>query len=115
MSFNIAHADIVLLGHVFSSKPGEFGLYIATVSYSYAYKHDRQLARYSWTKTDVIFPFNPTEPEYENAVFFLIRQQNMDLALYCMTSLEILQSDNADRFGRVGDVVSHIRKIGTSK
>ncbi len=110
-------ADIVLQGHILSSRQGEFGLYIATVSYTYAYKHDGQLARSSWTRTDVInFPFDPTKPEYSgNTVFFLIRQQNMDLSLYCMSSLKTLRNINADRFAEVRYVSSHIRKIGTSK
>lgn len=100
-----------------SSKLGEFGLYTATVSYSYAYKHDNQLVRFSWTKTDIInFPFDPTQSEYDgSAVFFLIRQQNMDLALYCMSSLKTLRSKNVNRFPTVSSLLVHIRKIGTSK
>ena len=101
-----------------SSRPGEFGTYTARVSYSYAYKHDGQLSRPSWTSIDIVnFPFDPTKPQYDggNAVFFLIRQQNTDLALYCMSSLKALRSNYDDRFAHVSNLLSNIRKIGTSK
>lgn len=57
--------------------------------------------------------FDITQPEYDiNAIFFLIRQQNTDLALHCMTPEEVLLSTYGHQYESLKDLLDHIEQVG---
>ena len=116
LSFCLLHSliDVVLEGRVTRSRKGEFGTYNANVSYSRALKHDGQLARVSLDKVEIVnVHFDATQPEYNmNAIFFLIRQQNADLALHCMTPDEALWSTYQQQYKHKSDLLNHIEQVG---
>ena len=77
-------SDVVLAGRIIKVNEGEFGTYSAVLSYYYSYKSDSFLQLRAYGSAKVInFATSPTIGQFGN--FFLFREPNMQLSLFCMS------------------------------
>lgn len=104
-------SDVVLSGRIVAVAKGEFDTHTAVVSYYYSYKNDGLLPRRLFWSTSVT-NFSPAPQLGQLGMFFLFREPNMQLALFCTTPIEMfLQSTE----GSYQEIVDHINEVGLSK
>ncbi len=108
-------SDVVLAGRIISLKEGEFETHSAVVSYYYAYKSDGLLRSRAISRVKVSnFAFAEKPPAVgELGMFFLFREPNMQLSLFCMSLINMLvPNDNEEEYQ---ETVQHIFDLGSSK
>ena len=108
-------SDIVVYGVVLSNTitEDEFGTFKASVSYYYAYKNDPLLYRRGLFSVDVL-DF-PERPSGESSLFFLIRQPNTELSLYCMSTLSELDSSHQTVYDNLFEIVEKVKEVATGE
>lgn len=105
-------SDVVLVGRIVSLEEGEFGTHSAVISYYNTYKSDGLLLRVVLWRTKVT-NFVPAPSLGQLGTFFLTREPNMQLALFCMTSIPMLMEYNPKVSYKA--TIEHIKEVGTSK
>lgn len=104
-------SDVVMNGVVVSSltREDEFGTFQSSVSYYYAYKKDRLLYRAGLSSVDVV-DF-PARPSAESSIFFLIRQPNAALSVYCQSRLSALVKSHETAYSGLFEIVERVREV----
>lgn len=105
-------SDVVLAGRIVSVEKGEFGTHSATVSYYYSYKSDGLLRRIVLWRTEVT-NFVPAPQVGMLGIFFLFREPNMQLSLFCMASIPTLVEYSQGMSYEA--ILGHISEVGASK
>lgn len=104
-------SDVVVSGRIVTVKRGEFETHTAGVSYYYAYKSDGLLLRRFFWSTAVT-NFSPAPQVGQLGIFFLFREPSLQLALFCMTPIEMLHQSSE---GSYQEIVDRINEVGSSK
>jgi hypothetical protein len=104
-------SDVVMYGVVLSNTitQDEFGTFRASVSYYYAYKNDPLLYRRGLAAVDVI-DF-PKRPSGENSLFFLVRQPNAELSLYCKATLGDLDTSLQTVYNGLYEIIEEVQEV----
>ena len=104
-------SDVVMYGVVLSSTitQDEFGTFRASVSYYYAYKNDPLLFRRFLASVDVTN--FPKRPSGENSFFFLVRQPNAELSLYCKATLGDLDSSLQTAYSGLEEILDKVQEV----
>lgn len=108
-------SDVVMYGVVLSNTitQDEFGTFRASISYYYAYKNDSLLYRRGLASVDVSdFPERPSE---ESSLFFLVRQPNAELSLYCKSTLSELNSSLQTVYDGLYELIKKVKKVATGE
>ena len=108
-------SDVVVNGVVSTGtiRQDEFGTFSASVSYYFAYKNDRLLARRGLASVNVV---NFQErPGGESSFFFLVRQPNTELSLYCMSPLSQLDKSHEAQYSSLYEVVEKVKEIAAGE
>lgn len=117
LSLSPVLTDVVVSGNVVSSSAGDFSTKSAKVSFYYAYKHDGQLQRLGFDTLMVTnFNFDPMETDHIGSymyIFFLVREGNAGLSLFCMSPLAEIWTTNMNRFTSVMRLLFYIRDVGS--
>ena len=109
-------SDVVMNGVVLTNliTEDEFGTFKASVSYYYAYKNDRLLSRLGLSSIEVVdFPAQTTVSE--TSLFFLIRQPNADLSLYCMSRLSVLLRSHENVYPTLTHLMEKVKDIAAGE
>ena len=108
-------SDVVMYGVVLSNTitQDEFGTFRASVSYYYAYKNDPLLYRRGLASVDVM-DF-PDRPSGENSLFFLIRQPNAELSLYCQATLNELDNSLQTVYNGLYEIIEKVKEVATGE
>ena len=105
-------SDVVMSGVVLSNTitQDEFGTLRATVSYYFAFKYDPLLYRRGLASVDVTnFPKRPSD---ENSLFFLVREPNAELSIYCQATLSNLDSYLE---GGLYEIIEKVKEVATGE
>lgn len=108
-------SDVVMYGLVSTEtiSQDEFGTFSASVSYYFAYKRDRLLARRGLATVNVVN--FPERPGGESSFFFLVRQPNTELSLYCMSTLGALDRTHETQYTDLFVLVEDLKTIATGE
>ena len=104
-------SDVILAGRIVTKEKGDLGTYSAEVSYHYSYKSDEFLLIKALSHSKVT-NFASPPPTWTLGIFFLVREPSMQLALFCMTPVDILMQNTE---GSYQNVIKHIIDVGSSK
>ena len=105
-------SDVVLAGRIVSVENDEFDTHSAVISYYYSYKSDGLLQRRALWRVKV-YNFVPAPEVGQLGMFFLFREPNMQLSLFCMTQISTLMDYNPGVSYEA--IIRHINEVGTSK
>ena len=104
-------SDVVMAGRIISVKEGEFGTFSAVVSYFYAYKSDQYLQRRALWRAEVTnFITRPAAGQL--GIFFLFRQPNLELSLFCVTLSSLLKEVYEEDYE---EIIDSINALGASE
>ena len=107
-------SDVVLTGKITTMRDGIGATKTAAVSYYYAYKSDQYMGRRGLGRTEVqnvMADASMGEP----AVFFLVREPSLILALQCMAPITALTSPQSSEFRSVAEALNRIQSVGKSE
>ena len=108
-------SDVVMSGVVVfkTITQDEFGTFRASVSYYYAYKNDPLLHRRGLSSVDVV-DF-PKRPSGEYSLFFLVRQPNAELSLYCKATPGELDSSLNTLYGGLHEIIEKMKEVANGE
>lgn len=108
-------SDVVMYGVVLANTitPDEFGTFRASISYYYAYKNDPLLYKLGLSSVDVL-DF-PKRPSGENSLFFLVRQPNAELSLYCKATLSELDNSLRSEYSGLFEIIEKVKEVATGE
>lgn len=108
-------SDVVMNGVVLSNtiKLDDFGTFAASVSYYYAYKNDPLLSRRGLASVNV-GDFRE-RPGGESSLFFLVRQPNTQLSVYCKTTLNELASSHTSVYGGFYEIMERVKEVAAGE
>ena len=108
-------SDVVMSGVVLSTTitQDEFATFRASISYYFAYKNDPLLYKRGLTSVDV--SDFPERPSGDNSLFFLVRQPNAELSLYCKSTLSELDSSLQTVYGGLYEIMEKVKKVATGE
>ena len=104
-------SDVVMNAFVLTDtiRQDDFGTFTASVSYYYAYKNDPLLSRRGMSTIKVIDFREP--PRDESSLFFLVRQPNAELSVYCMVRMNELSRSHATVHMGLKDVMDLVMEV----
>ena len=108
-------SDVVMNGVVLTSSitQDKFGTLKAAVSYYFAYKNDSLLSRRGLASVYVV-DFQE-RPSGESSIFFLVREPNMDLSVYCMSTLSEISRSHESVYEGLFEIVERVREVAAGQ
>ena len=104
-------SDVVIAGFVlaYTIRQDDFGTFTASISYYYAYKNDPLLSKHGLASVNVV-DFRE-HPRVETSLFFLVRQPNSELSVYCMASMNELSRSHAGVYKNLYYIMERVREV----
>ena len=104
-------SDVVMNGLVVANTitQDDFGTFTASISYYYAYKNDPLLSKHGLASVNVV-DFRE-HPRAEISLFFLVRQPNAELSVYCMSRISDLSRSHAGVYKGLYYIMERLREV----
>lgn len=108
-------SDLVMYGVVLSNTitQDEFGTFRAKVSYYFAYKYDPLLYIRGLAGVDVTN--FPKRPSGENSFFFLVREPNAELSIYCQATLGNLDRSLEGVYSGLHEIIEKLKEVAAGE
>ena len=104
-------SDVVMNGFVLANtiRQDDFGTFTASISYYYAYKNDLLLSKNGLASVNVV-DFRD-HPLAVSSLFFLVRQPNSELSVYCMARMSELSRSHAGVYKGLHNIMERVKEV----
>lgn len=108
-------SDVVMSGFVVANTitQDDFGTFTASISYYFAYKNDPLLSKHGLASVNVV-DFRE-HPRAESSLFFLVRQPNSELSVYCMARMSELSRSLSGDYKGLFYIMERVREVARGK